>query len=146
MRAAMYLDSPYEDVLARWDDAVATGRTWKGFHPQTNLVWLHFVLYKFFEQIQWPSEDSSAIEAKLAKGESKEKAMEQALRLEHVLSRLEELLDLEYLPESGLHSVRDLIGLALEQGWLEERDVIGEALVPAPQRKKSTNRRRKRHA
>ncbi|KAL1633573.1 hypothetical protein SLS58_011025 [Diplodia intermedia] len=51
MRAAMFLDDPRADVEGRWDEALASGRTWVGFHPQTNLVWLHFILHEMMKQV-----------------------------------------------------------------------------------------------
>ncbi|KKY13056.1 putative haspin protein kinase [Diplodia seriata] len=51
MRAAMFLDDPRADVEGRWDEALQSGRTWVGFHPQTNLVWLHFILHEMMKQV-----------------------------------------------------------------------------------------------
>jgi len=137
----MYLNEPLADLDSRWEEAVSTGRTWKGYHPQTNLVWLHFVLYNLFEQMSWPSEDPKAALERLGASEVRKLAADRAAQLEEMLSKLQGLLDLENLPFSGLTSVRDLIGLALSERWLDERDVIG---VPseALERSKKKNQRK----
>lgn len=137
----MYLDEPLADLGSRWDEAMSTGRTWKGYHPQTNLVWLHFVLCKLLEQISWPSENEEAALEQLNVLEDRKRARRRAGQLEKTLSKLQELLDLENLPQSGLSSVRELIGLALSEGWLDERDVIG---VPSADVEELNEKRRRK--
>lgn len=135
----MYLNEPLADLESRWEEAVSTGRTWKGYHPQTNLVWLHFVLYNLCEQMSWPSEGLEAALERLGASEDGKLAAERAAQLEEMLSKLQGLLGLENLPFSGLTSVRDLIGLALNEGWLDERDVIGVSFEDMDGSKKKKN-------
>ncbi|OJD32317.1 haspin protein kinase [Diplodia corticola] len=225
MRAAMYLGDPRADVAERWDDACESGRTWVGYHPQTNLVWLHFILHEMMKQIgeeageeekrggmcggkargkakakggtrrktkttkttkakkktsskrktvipdsdndddndhdndddgdnvEAPSSSSSssssaaAVIAKTQQQTRQEEAEEEADRaataqliadkrrkLHKTLRKVQKLLDVDGGRGScwaakggqygGLHSVKDLVALALEEAWLDEDDVI----------------------
>lgn len=125
MRAAMYLDEPLADLDARWGEAVQSGRTWEGYHPQTNLVWLHFILYQMLERVVWPSSGEASVLSRLGEGVDEVAAARKAGRIEKVLVRLQDLLDPGRLPASGLRSAKDLVGMALREGWLDEGDVIG---------------------
>lgn len=127
MRSMMCLDNPLADIEKRAAEAESSGRTWKGYHPQTNLVWLHFVLHKLLEQVEWPS---------VSKEPSRTKQVQKARwkrenDLEHVLLKVQSLLDPAELPASGLGSAGDLVALALGEGWLDVEDVVG--LFPADQ-------------
>ena len=125
MRAAMYLSDPLADLSVRWDEAIQSGRTWRGFHPQTNVVWLHFVLVKLLGSMQWPSKDPTLALNRLVNPEDKKGALERAIWLEKALLALKALFELDNFQISGLTSTRDLVGLALTNGWLNESDVIG---------------------
>jgi serine/threonine-protein kinase haspin len=116
MRSAMYLGEPLGDLWERWDEAEESGRTWKGYHPQTNLVWLHFVLHKLAEQIEWPSS---------GKGYQDSEAAQRAEELEAALLKVNRLLDPEEMPHTGLRCASDLVVLALDEGWLDKEDVQG---------------------
>ena len=127
MRGAFLLSQPMADFsLVPTRDlagaALAGGMSWRQFNPVTNLVWLHFVLYKLLEQVHWPS--TSKAPAKRLKAQH---AMwKRANDLEHKLLGVQILLD----PEDGLcknelRSASDLIGLALSEAWLDESDVAG---------------------
>lgn len=99
----------------------SSGRTWRGFHPQTNLVWLHFILYKLLEQLEWPSTTFSSADDDCL--------VEKANQLEHAFVRMQNLLDPHELPNSGLRSAGDLVRLAISEGWLDEQDVKGSAPI-----------------
>ncbi|KAI5207866.1 hypothetical protein E4T39_01828 [Aureobasidium subglaciale] len=134
MRSAMYLGEPLGDLWERWDEAEESGRTWKGYHPQTNLVWLHFVLHKLAEQIEWPSSGNRIRDSQAA---------QRAEELEAALLRVNQLLDPEEMPQTGLRSASDLVVLALDEGWLDKEDVQGRETAPttkATKRKAKTTR------
>ncbi|KAF4541528.1 Haspin protein kinase protein [Lasiodiplodia theobromae] len=166
MRAAMFLDDPLADVEERWDEALDSGRTWVGFHPQTNLVWLHFILHEMMKQIvaAAPSDKGKSTKNKKTKAKKKDGrptrkklvvvdsedenedfvvarraqdaadeaervALEQLVadkrkKLEKILRKVQKLLDPARWAKSELHSVKDLVALALEEAWLDEEDVI----------------------
>ncbi|KAH0292953.1 hypothetical protein M436DRAFT_69572 [Aureobasidium namibiae CBS 147.97] len=136
MRSAMYLGEPLGDLWERWDEAEESGRTWKGYHPQTNLVWLHFVLHKLAEQIEWPSS---------GKGIRDDVAAQRAEELEAALLKVDRLLDPEEMPQSGLRCASDLVVLALDEGWLDKEDVQGRAgsTTKTTKRKAKTTRSRR---
>ena len=136
MRSAMYLGEPLGDLWERWDEAEESGRTWKGYHPQTNLVWLHFVLHKLAEQIEWPSS---------GKGIQDDVAARRAEELEAALLKVNRLLDPEEMPQSGLRCASDLVVLALDEGWLDKEDVQGRAgsTTKTTKRKAKTTRSRR---
>lgn len=120
MRGVMYLDSAYSFPTEK--EVSQSGRNWEQFHPQTNLVWLHFMLYKLLEQMQWPS--SKRAPPKRMK--EKHKLWKRACDLEYVLSKVQELLDPGAICENGLRSARDLVVLAIEEQWLDCIDVVGQ--------------------
>jgi serine/threonine-protein kinase haspin len=122
MRGVMYLDSAYS--FPTEEDVKESGRSWEQFHPQTNLVWLHLVLYKLLEQMQWPS--SKRAPAKRMK--EKHKLWKRACDLEYVLSKVQELLDPGVICENEIRSARDLVLLAIEEQWLDCMDVIGQGV------------------
>lgn len=127
MRSAMYFSDPLADFDKRKKEIAKTGRTWAGFHPQTNLVWLHFVLHELLQNVAWPSRNmkltmehvdvTSKAEEKLARQKAKE--------LERTLKLLRKTLRIDCIPAEGLESTRDLVAIALEEGWLDEEDVVG---------------------
>lgn len=134
MRSAMFLGEPLGDLWERWDEAESSGRTWKGYHPQTNLVWLHFILHKLGEQIEWPSSANSIQDSEAA---------QKAEELEAALLKVTRLLDPEEMPQTGLKSASDLVVLALEEGWLDKEDVQGRVDAPRPPTTKTTKRKAK---
>ena len=136
MRSAMYLGEPLGDLWERWDEAEESGRTWKGYHPQTNLVWLHFVLHKLAEQIEWPSS---------GKHIQDDVAARRAEELEAALLKVNRLLDPEEMPQTGLRCASDLVVLALDEGWLDKEDVQGRAgsTTKTTKRKAKTTRSRR---
>lgn len=139
MRSAVYFSSPLADFPAATSsedpDPIGrraieeTGRHWEQFHPMTNLVWLHFVLYMLLEQLEWPSsmKAPSAKAKKTAKGKEEDRLYKRAIELEQVLLHVQDQVDPNVLgsEDSMVWRASDLVGLALEQGWLEEEDVMG---------------------
>ena len=123
MRGALYFDEPLAPVHEMTEeDLASTRRTWKQFHPQTNLVWLHLVLYKLLEQIDWPSAKK--------KPPSKKKPEEFATwkrenDLEHILLKVQDLLDPNAVCANGIRSATDLVAFAVGEGWLDVEDVVG---------------------
>ncbi|KAK4989337.1 hypothetical protein LTR50_003330 [Elasticomyces elasticus] len=140
MRSAMYLDEPLANFEARRVEAKQSGRTWRGYHPQTNLVWLHFLLHKLVEQLEWPGSIRSS-------GEVRDQNSVRAAELETALLRIQCLLDPETFSSSGMTCAGDLVNLALEEGWLDEVDVMGaqpttKRIISGKKYKNSTRRRR----
>ena len=96
---------------------------WKQSHPVTNLVWLHFILYKLTEQLLWPSSCKKG-----KKGSARERMiLTKALQLEERLLCLREMLDLSKLKvrSGNLESARGLAAWAIDETWLAEEDVVG---------------------
>jgi serine/threonine-protein kinase haspin len=127
MRSAMYFSDPMADYDTRKHEVSQTGRTWAGFHPQTNLVWLHFVLHELLRSINWPSKSMKLTLAQVeVKTKDDEKmARKKAKDLEISLKHLRQLLGIRNIPTAGLASARDLVAISLEKGWLDEEDVVG---------------------
>ena len=108
---------------------------WRRFHPQTNLVWLHFLLHKLLTHLKGyePEHLSTAdIMANVELGDMKGEAgvalkvKKRAVKLNKVLVRVSELLCPVALGRGdGLGSVKELVLLALEERWLSVKDVSG---------------------
>ncbi|OCK82490.1 hypothetical protein K432DRAFT_293127 [Lepidopterella palustris CBS 459.81] len=115
----------YSTPLAACNHAVPAPCDWKGFHPLTNLIWLHFLLHKLLQNMDWPSAGLDL--SRLAPSEDAKLARRKARRLERALVRLRGMLEPEALgrENEGLESVRELVAVALGEGWLEEGDVVG---------------------
>ncbi|PSK42322.1 hypothetical protein B9Z65_4236 [Elsinoe australis] len=120
MRAAVFLDDPLADVDTRWDEVEGSDRSWKDFHPETNVVWLHFILHKLLEHYHWSTEaDMAKTDRKLDLLQRREREME------NVLGRLQEILKLENWESSGIRSAEGLVALAMKEQWLNVDDVMG---------------------
>ena len=98
---------------------------WTTYNPRTNLIWLHYLLHSLLEALAWPSATRPPVKKRNA---GKDFAVwKRANDLEHVLLRIQELLDPAVICASeGLVSAGALVGLALEEGWLDVGDVVGE--------------------
>ncbi|KAK6424500.1 hypothetical protein LTR95_016387, partial [Oleoguttula sp. CCFEE 5521] len=94
---------------------------WRDFHPITNLVWLHYVLYTLLEQIAWPSASRAPAKRKVEEW----KRWKRANDLEFVLLKCQGLLEPFSNGVNGISKAGDLVGLALEERWLRDEDVIG---------------------
>lgn len=107
---------------------------WSSFHPLTNLVWTHFILHTFLKHLSSlgaepsllsPSELISNIpDAKL---EDAERIHRKAGKLWKILGKVGGLIEPSALSgkKRRVGSVRDLVLLALEAGWLGAGDVVG---------------------
>jgi len=101
-----------------------TGRSWRQFHPQTNLCWLHYVLFMLLEQMAWPS--SVKAPSKKSKPEAHAR-WKRARELENALLRVQEGLDPGWLGEEGsLGRSGEIVAWAVEEGWLAVEDVVGD--------------------
>ncbi|KAK5113009.1 hypothetical protein LTR85_011031 [Meristemomyces frigidus] len=125
MRGAVLLSDALADfsLASTTQSAANSKRGWRGYHPVTNLVWLHFVLYRLLEQLDWPS----AAKAPPKKRKQEHAVWKRANDLEHKLLKIQSLLDPEILCTGPLRSASDIVGLALTEGWLDEADVVGAA-------------------
>lgn len=101
-----------------------TGRSWRQFHPQTNLCWLHYVLFMLLEQMSWPS--SVKAPSKKHKPEAHAR-WKRARELEDALLRVQEALDPGWLgEEESLGRSGEIVAWAVEEGWLRVEDVVGD--------------------
>ncbi|KAK3715141.1 hypothetical protein LTR37_007351 [Vermiconidia calcicola] len=119
MRGAVLADNPYAEFSEPVPDKQ---QAWDQYHPITNLIWLHYVLYKLLEQLDWPS----ASKPPPRKQKAQHTEWKRANDLEHVLLRVQELLDPGVVCENELRSASDLVGLAIREGWIDVEDVVGE--------------------
>ncbi|KAE9987428.1 hypothetical protein EG328_002784 [Venturia inaequalis] len=107
MRQALYFSDPSKPFKGNEKKALSSGRTWKGFHPQTNAVWLWWILHKLLEHMKKPN-----------------KTDVKAQELASVLRKTERMLDVkERKPRPRMNSATELIAVALEHGWLDDTDV-----------------------
>jgi serine/threonine-protein kinase haspin len=142
MRGVLYHDDAYHDFEANDQaernqkaDVEASPRSWSQYHPQTNLVWLHFILYMLLEQVIWPSE-TRAPTKRPGKTNRDEQARhklrvakhKRGKQLEAVLLELQAILDPEQICANGVRSAGDLVALAMSEGWLDLQDVIGRSM------------------
>jgi len=129
MRAAMFLSDPladYHPASAKKKIAAST-RTWQGYHPQTNLVWLQYILQHLVDGLRWPCADKPDHQDRLPEPESWDEVTRRAVQLECALFETNELITLANLPVCGIGSVSELVGWALRKGFLDEEDVVGTA-------------------
>ena len=101
-----------------------TGRSWRQFHPQTNLCWLHYMLFMLLEQMSWPS----SVKAPSKKNKPEAHARwKKARELENALLRVQEALDPGWLgEEESLGRSGEIVAWAVEEGWLRVEDVMGD--------------------
>jgi len=129
MRGAVFLDNAVADQtyfanrLASSSNSSSTPTSWRHYHPITNLVWLHFVLYELLEQLTWPSAGRAPPKKKSRQAHA---VWKRANDLERTLLTVQDLLQPEVLGRSGVRAASDLVGLALAEGWLDVKDVVGE--------------------
>ncbi|KAL5385063.1 hypothetical protein DPSP01_004876 [Paraphaeosphaeria sporulosa] len=103
---------------------------WRSFHPKTNLVWAHFILYKLLEHLE-SNEPSNLSSTQImrnveASNEDKSKIARKAMKLYKVLERVAELLEPSALAKKdSLGSMKELAVLAMEERWLKVGDVAG---------------------
>ncbi|KAI6900246.1 hypothetical protein KC318_g8839 [Hortaea werneckii] len=124
-----YWEPPYAETTtnnhsakAQPSNAQHQPTSWRSYTPITNLIWLHFILYKLLEQLDWPS----ATKAPPRKKKPADYAVwKRANDLEHKLLRTQELLDPDVICQGDLMSCTDLVAVALGEGWLDEADIVG---------------------
>lgn len=115
----------------QFSDHLPRDNIWKRFHPKTNLVWAHFILYSLLENIESREPASLSREDVMCNirdvaDDDAERIHKKAMRLHKILCKLAHLLEPEQLGhKSRLGSVRDVVILALETGWLGAGDVSG---------------------
>lgn len=138
MRGALYFDHPFHPTISAEDlhnltpsqlTKLTNGRNWRQFHPQTNLCWLHLILYKLLEQIEWPSSSAKGRAAKKNRKKRPEEyeVWKRGVELEEVLLAVQDLLDPNRIcGEDGVRSTRDLVAVAVAEGWLDVEDLVGE--------------------
>lgn len=104
----------------------AKRKPWREFCPLTNVIWLHYVLHKLLQPLEEEDGTQKLAMSRLDDGQDQLIAETTSSRLDGALRQLRKLLAVD---NSGLiepvSSVRDLIAIALEEGWLDESDVVG---------------------
>lgn len=103
---------------------------WRNFHPRTNLVWAHFILYKLLEHLE--GNEPTALSSKQimrnveVDSEEEGKVTKKAVKLYRVLKKVSELLEPSALAKKdSLGSMKELAVLAMEKRWLRVSDVAG---------------------
>ncbi|KAF2646308.1 hypothetical protein P280DRAFT_464554 [Massarina eburnea CBS 473.64] len=103
---------------------------WKSFHPKTNLIWAHFILFKLLEHLK--GSEPTALTPKQvmrnveAKPDETAKVVKRATRLHKILRKVAEMLEPGELgKKESLGSVQELVVLAIEERWLRVEDVAG---------------------
>jgi serine/threonine-protein kinase haspin len=124
MRGVMYQDWAYAQPTVK--QMRKCGRTWEQFHPQTNLVWLHLILYKLLEQMEW-----SSVKMKDVRNKKERSLLKRRKQLEKVLLRVQELLDPGEICGNGMWAAGDLVALAVGEEWLGVDDVVGDGVDEA---------------
>ncbi|GAM82421.1 hypothetical protein ANO11243_004000 [Dothideomycetidae sp. 11243] len=127
MRSAVFLDDPLADAEARYEDIENSGRTWRGYHPQSNLVWLHFVLHQLLANHTRHRDDGVTTSGDIGP---------RSVDHEVTLKELNSLLKLENWSTSDLRSAGDLVTLAIKRGWLDTEDVDAMVEESKPRRRK----------
>ncbi|EME44843.1 hypothetical protein DOTSEDRAFT_52281 [Dothistroma septosporum NZE10] len=122
MRGALYFDDPLAECHTLQTEMDQSGRTWEQYHPQTNLVWLHLILYKLLEQVYWPSQWKAP-----SRNKQKQEYVlhKRAKELGKILLKVQDFLDPSAIIGNGICSAGDLVVLALQEEWLGVEDVVG---------------------
>ena len=121
MGGAVFMDDPYAEFTEPSKHLEHSGRSWQQYHPVTNLIWLHFILYKLLDQVAWPS----STKAPPRKQKAEHAEWKRANDLEHILLRVQGILDPGVVCEKDVRSSSELVGLALAESWIEDEDVVG---------------------
>ena len=113
------------DVSERKEGVEAADSPWRAHNPKTNLLWLHYALHTLLDQLDWPSATKAPSKKKNSGADHAK--WKRANDLEHALLRVQDLLDPGVLcGAEGLASAGALVGLALEEGWLDVGDLDGD--------------------
>jgi serine/threonine-protein kinase haspin len=121
MRSTIFLDDPLADFPQTLPSS-ARERSWEQYHSVTNLIWLHYILYKLLEQVAWPSATKPPPRA----NKEEHARWKRTNDLEHVLLRVQDHLDPGSVFDNDLRSAGDLVLHAVSEGWLDQADVVGE--------------------
>lgn len=125
MRGCVLAGDPYFTPPESPPSPTGATTPWSLYTPRTNLIWLHYTLHTLLEVLLWPSSTKAPPRKKNAGADHAR--WKRANDLEHVLLRVQELLDPGVVcGVEGLGSAGALVGLALEEGWLDVRNVVGE--------------------
>jgi serine/threonine-protein kinase haspin len=119
MRSAVFLDN----AIIEFPETVpptAMDRSWEQYHSITNLIWLHFILYKLLEFVAWPS----AAKAPSRRDQVSHATWKRANDLEYVLGRVGEILEMSSLFDRNIRSASDFVLHAISEGWLDQEDVV----------------------
>jgi len=102
-------------------------KLWADFCPLTNVIWLHYILYKLLQPMRDVTEGQELARLRFdgidAKGPEIVSKSEKQLKA--ALSQLQNLMPID---SSGIvdivGSARELIAVAMDEGWLDESDVV----------------------
>ncbi|KAF1816410.1 hypothetical protein P152DRAFT_478956 [Eremomyces bilateralis CBS 781.70] len=128
MRGAVFLDDPLANFKKRRRDAMRSGRTWRGYHPQSNIVWLHFILHELLRHLETIAATEDIASSQFDTDNMVE-IQQSRYSLSQSLEKVSNLLHPRNFRKSGLHSAGDLVSLALAEEWLEEADVINGVAI-----------------
>ncbi|KAF2652588.1 hypothetical protein K491DRAFT_695466 [Lophiostoma macrostomum CBS 122681] len=104
---------------------------WRHFHPKSNLVWAHFILHKLLTNPHY-TPPSLLTETEImwnvdASVEDAARIHSKAGKMHRIMQKVARRLEPQALGrEECLGSVKELVVLALECGWLRAGDVSGE--------------------
>ncbi|KAF2843231.1 hypothetical protein M501DRAFT_924622 [Patellaria atrata CBS 101060] len=134
MRSLFLTSSALTTLNGRKLKAAEAKKSWREFCPGTNLVWLHFVLDQLLANLVPVDTDELDITIQ-----------EKGRELHKRLRELQAWLELQNLGvEGGLRGAADLVGVAVEEGWLTAEDVIGEVEGDGVRSEGKRKRRRRR--
>ncbi|KAF2757776.1 hypothetical protein EJ05DRAFT_476984 [Pseudovirgaria hyperparasitica] len=103
-------------------------KTWEGYNPATNAVWLHFVLHQLLTQLPPPP----LTQEDYGNTKRAEHISQKAARLERRLRRLDKTLDFRRTDRSDnerFESATQIVEWAILYGWLGEGDILGERRI-----------------
>lgn len=126
MRSAVFLRHPMKHCEAARFDTPDPNTSWRTSHLATNLIWLYFLLHELYTPAL---KDKASFDTELAKNHlssNASKLKKRRLELNDALGAVAERLSPGNWEHSGFTCTRDLIGWALDQGWLDLEDVRGE--------------------
>lgn len=127
MRSAVFLDDPLANFKKRRREVARSGRTWMGYHPQSNVVWLHFVLHELMKHLESVGEVQDG--ATQFDTDDPDAVNQNRALLLTLLRKIAKMLDPKRFRKSELHSAGDLVALALSEKWLDETDVLNGAAI-----------------
>jgi len=110
-------DHEQEQEQEQKEPKITPADAWRAYHPATNLLWLHFVLYQLMTVVEFPRPSmgkNGRVDDRMAK------------KLYERLALLNERkLTMVSLKRKEWSSASDMVAWAVEEGWLDEADVVG---------------------